>query len=1105
MHYPMCSIRSPSPGQPGKLELLSSLQADGDSNNNTITIKECRLFLHDSQNHMRLLVDSGSVISIIPRAFAQSRNQLSDLKLYAANNTCINTYGQQLLTLNIGIRRPLKWVFVVADVKTAIIGADLLTHYGLMIDLKGHSLIDRETQLTAAGQLAHTSIYGISTIASADSSLPLAYQQLLRKYISITMPAPIPTTDTDNPVSHHIVTTGPPVVERPRRLTGEKLQAAKDEFDLLLQYNIIQPSSSQWASPLHMVRKKTGGWRSTGDFRRLNKQTVPDRYPIPYIEDLLQHCYGSKVFSTIDLVRAYHQMPVAKEDIPKTAVATPFGLFEFRGMPPGLRNATQTFQRHMDNLLRSVDFAVCFIDDIIVFSKDAQEHQQHVEAIFKILQDNHLSINPSKCAFGQEEVIFLGYRINKQGFTPPPDRVQAIQDFPKPQTISDLRRFLGMINYYRRCTPQTAQIQVPLNDLLKGAKKRDKTNINWTPALDEALDKCKQSIIAAVQAAFLSPTAPIALVTDASDFAIGAALEQLENGAWKPLGFFSRKLSPAETRYSTYDRELLAIFSSIKFFRHILDGRAFVIKTDHRPLVYAFSQRADKASPRQLNQLDFISQFTTNIIHVSGDDNVVADALSRINEISMPTVLDSETIQQAQESDDELNGLLQHDNLKLERLTIDGNQLFCDISTGFVRPFIPESLRKRAFDVIHGLAHPSGRVTSRQLKEKFIWPGIKKDALRWSRECLACQRSKIQRHNRVIPTHIGVPDNRFDHVHLDLIELPPVNNLRYCLTMIDRFSRWPVAVPLTNMEADTVATAFYAHWIAQFGTPLTISTDQGSQFESRLFTTLANMIGAHKVHTTPYHPQSNGMIERWHRTLKAALMCNAPTPWPDLLPSVLLGLRTCFKEDLKASPAQLLFGTELRIPGEFFTTSTLAAEPTFFLEKFREHLRKIRPTPTAHHTKARLFVQKDIYTCSHVFLRVDAVRRPLEQPYAGPYQVVKRVDDRIFIILINGTEKAVSVERLKPAFIAKDDSAPLDHQPAPNLAQVPAEHRSATMDPPLRTYQRTRKRVSFPDSPSQVTGGGVDVAARQSASSSPDVPPPPKRQRRKQELCPRQD
>ncbi|XP_011313299.1 uncharacterized protein [Fopius arisanus] len=153
------------------------------------------------------------------------------------------------------------------------------------------------------------------------------------------------------------------------------------------------------------------------------------------------------------------------------------------------------------------------------------------------------------------------------------------------------------------------------------------------------------------------------------------------------------------------------------------------------------------------------------------------------------------------------------------------------------------------------------------------------------------------------PAHVNVHDNRFEHVHLDMIELPLVKGLRYCLTMIDRFTRWPVAVLLNNIEADTTATALYTQWVAQFGTLLHITTEQASQFESRLFSALARLVGAKKIHTTPYRPQSNGLVERWHRTVKAALMCNAPTPWADLLPTVMLGLRVADKKDLKASPA----------------------------------------------------------------------------------------------------------------------------------------------------------------------------------------------------------
>lgn len=686
------------------------------------------------------------------------------------------------------------------------------------------------------------------------------HAQLLQKFVDITKPNLVTTSQNSTDVVHHIITTGPPVVDRVRRLAGDKLKAAKEDFNLLLELGVIRPSSSQWASPIHMVPKKTGGWCTTGDYRRLNAQTVPDRYAVPVPEDIFQRLHGKKIFTTIDLVRAYHQIPVAPEAVQKTAVTTPFGSFEFLGMPLGLRNATQTFQRHMDNILRGLEFVNCFIDDLIVASNTHEGHLMHLEQIFAILRLNKLTINPNKCRFGQEEVNYLGYTINKDGYKPPEERINVILSFPKPETITDLRRFLGMINYYRKCIPNALELQAPLNAYLKDAKRKDKRKVPWTPETELALENCKQSVATAARTAFLSSTASLSLTTDASDSAIGAALEQLENNIWKPVGFFSRKLSPTETKYSTYNRELLAIFAAIKFFRHILEGRQFIVRTDHRPLVYAFAQKANKASPRQLTQLDFISQFNMEIIYLKGEDNVVADALSRIGAINMPTVLTSERIQQEQRNDDELPNLLNANNkmTKLQRLAINNDvSIYCDISTGVVRPYIPETLRKEAFDTVHGLSHPSGRTIARLLQAKYTWPGIKGDAMKWSRNCVACQRSKIQRHNRLAPKHIDMPDARFNHVHLDLIELPLVGQLRYCLTIIDRFTRWPVAVPLRDMLADTVCTAFYSNWIAQFGTPLTITTDQGTQFESALFTALTRLIGANRIRTTPYHPQSN--------------------------------------------------------------------------------------------------------------------------------------------------------------------------------------------------------------------------------------------------------
>ncbi|XP_034935132.1 uncharacterized protein [Chelonus insularis] len=251
----------------------------------------------------------------------------------------------------------------------------------------------------------------------------------------------------------------------------------------------------------------------------------------------------------------------------------------------------------------------------------------------------------------------------------------------------------------------------------------------------------------------------------------------------------------------------------------------------------------------------------------------------------MPTVISAQDIEIAQDQHDELESLLQRStSLKLQKLVVEPDtEIYYDITNGIVRPYVPKSLRRTAFHTIHGLAHPSGCTIAKTC-----------------RECIECQHAKVQRHNRVQPLGIEVPDGRFNHVNIDIVNMPTVDDYKYCLTIIDRFTRWPVVVSLENITASTVATALFTHWISQFGTPLTITTNQDPQFESTLFRTLTNFVGANRTRSSPYYPASNGLIECWHCTLKAGLMCKPDIPWTSLLPSVSLGLRTCYKPDLGA-------------------------------------------------------------------------------------------------------------------------------------------------------------------------------------------------------------
>ena len=895
----------------------------------------------------------------------------------------------------------------------------------------------------------------------------------------------------DSPVRHSIVTTRPPIVERPRRLTGDRLTAAKAEFAMLLDRGIIWSSSSQWTSPLNLVPKKDVSLRARGDYRRLNACTIPDRYPLPVIEDL--HEVQGQVFSKVDLQRAFYRIPVAEKDIPKTAVTTPFGLFDFVGMPLGLRNSTETLQRTMDHLLRKLPFVKCYLDDLFVASQSHKENLDHLRQVLETLRAAKLKINLAKCAFGKPQIVYLGYVVTKDGFKPPQQKIEAIESYPRPEHSAGLRRFLGMVNYYRRCIPRAADLQAPLHDLLKGIPKKGK--LSRTTEADIAFQRCKSCISEATRTAFLSSTASLVLRTDASSTAIGAALEQQQlDGTWNPIGFFSRKLSAAETRYSAYDRELSAAYSAVKHFSKILDGRSFTIRTDHRPLVYTATQRSDKASPRQSRHLDYILQFSTQFSFVKGEDNVVADALSRTCTVSMPTLLDSATIKEAQETDAELQHLSESSVVQLRQLEIEGHDIFCEISTGAVRPYVPSTLCRAAFDVIHGIAHPSGRATARHLAGKFFWPGLRKDAHRWSQQCEPCQRAKIHRHNRTALGNFDTPDNRFDHIHVDLIKLPLVRGFQYCLTVMDRFSRWPLAVPLQDIQAVTVAKALFSHWICIFATPLTITSDQGMQFVEALFFALAQLIGAKRIRTTPYHSQSNGMVKRLHRTLKAALMCSPQTPWIDLLPTVLLGMRTTFKGDLQASPAEMLFGVPSRVPGEFFVTQSIPASQPAFVAGLRSLIRAVKPVPASRHTEHHPFIFKDLQNSSHVFRRLDTIRKPLEPPYTGPHRVVRRVDGKTYVIDVKGQDKVISTDALKPAYLESVDP-PADRNP-----QQPST--SSSRPEPLTSHSAPAqsstkpKRISFPSLPAMDTEGG-DVAPK------PQAPSRAPAGRRKQTLLPR--
>ena len=969
----------------------------------------CGFRITDDLSGLSFLVDTGAHCSIFPARLSNATYHDPNVPaLIAANGSRINTYSFKRIPLRFQ-GRTYKWQFVIADVNQPLLGADFLAHFKLLVDIARHRLVDNDFCTSFPLKAANK-----CDINACSPRINGPYRDLINDFPDVFRNElrQNPGISPKHGIVHYIRTNGPPVHSRFRRLCPEKLKIAKQYFADMERMGICAKSASPWASPLHMVPKSDGSFRPCGDYRRLNLLTEPDHYPTPNISDITSNLHGSKIFSKLDLLKGYFQVPVNPADVPKTAIITPFGTYVFFYSTFGLRNSGATFQRLMDTIFGNLDFCTVYVDDILVCSKSEAEHREHLRIIFKLLSDNGLVVRSDKCIFGASEVEFLGHLIDASGIRPLRNKVDAVRNFPAPTTVKQLQEFVGMINYYHRFIPAAAHILKPLYDVISNKEKV----LQWTDLQQTAFENAKTALMNACTLSHPSPNASLILSTDASNVAVGAVLEQVVDTVNQPLSFFSKKLQKSETKYSTFDRELLAVYLAIRHFKYYLDGTRFTIRTDHQPLVHAIVKSNDAWCARQQRHLSAIAEMNCVVEYIPGNRNPVADALSRVEISSIQIGIDYSKMASAQTDDRDISELRHSSyNLKLENVSFGGVTILCDVSTGRPRPLVPEEFKRQVFDNIHGMSHPSIRSTVKLITSKFVWKNMNKDIRLWSRMCLDCQRSKVSRHTQSGIGQFPQPRRRFGHIHVDTVgPLPPSNGYRYLFTITDRSTRWPEAIPIEEANAVSCAAALLHVWVARFGVPDIITSDRGSVFLSELWTELAGLMGTRLNRTTAYNPEANGMVERLHRTLKQALMSRCKShDWFYHLPWVMLGLRTTPKEGLDVSCAEMVYGEPLVVPGEFFPCDLNEQRN---LNRLHRQLDQFKPFQQTKSNKRSQYIPKTLYDSPFVFIRNDGHRPPLTHPYRGPFKVIERKQKAFKIKMGNRTDWE-SVDRVKPAYL----------------------------------------------------------------------------------------
>ncbi|XP_053550471.1 uncharacterized protein K02A2.6-like [Bombina bombina] len=737
----------------------------------------------------------------------------------------------------------------------------------------------------------------------------------------------------DKQIQLHLKENAIPKFCKPRVVPFALKPKIEAELERLRNQGIIVPvSSSEWASPIVPVRKKNGDIRICGDFRvGLNPQLLVDQYPLPRIEELFSSLAGGEKFTKIDLHQAYLQLEVHPDSRHLLTINTHKGLFQYTRMVFGIAPAPAVWQRIMDEILAGIPHTHCMLDDMLITGENDAAHKANVEAVLQRLQEFGLKVNMEKCEFFCKSLEYCAHVVDKTGLHTTAEKVKALVHAPTPVNVSQLRSYLGLLNYYHRFLPNLAHLLYPLHRLLDS-----KNQWVWTDLCTQAFERSKQLLLESRLLVHYDLKKPLVLACDASPYGLGAVLSHImPDGSERPVSFASRSLTPSERNYAQIDREALAIIWAVKKFHIYIYGRPFTLITDHKPLLSILHPQkgiSNTTAARLQRYALQLAAYNYSIKYRCHSDHTNVDMFSRLPMVHhmttsskiietppQPVNLNSKVIATYTCSDStlqEIKSFVQHGWPKVVRSDLQPyftrkKEIVHD--SGCLlwgsRVIIPTLLQTLALKLLHS-SHQGVVKMKQRAREYLWWPKLDTDIASYVAACNACaqtQRNPSRDTSKTWPW----PNEPWTRIHVDFAG--PVEGRMY-LVAVDAHSKWPEVVQMSSTTTQQTIVVL-SSMFARFGLPQTLVSDNGPQFISHEFETFLDTNNIKHCKTAPYFPASNGQAERFVQTLKRHLAVSQKSKFnPNSLSNFLFNYRNTPHATTGLSPAMLMFGRRLRTP-----------------------------------------------------------------------------------------------------------------------------------------------------------------------------------------------